>query len=101
MSIIPISQFVEQLIAANEYLKQFKFPFDGQRKIKVEKYTGILPTEIVNEIVNNSYYLTWSQIYQAVRKQVQDFQPDGDFYIYIPNEGIKSELVILAATWVS
>jgi len=99
MSIIQVAHFSSQLTAANRYLANFKFPADGQRQINSEKYTGILPKEIVEEITHNTYYLTWTQIYQAVREQVQKYQPNNDFYIYIPNEGIKSNLVILAATW--
>lgn len=99
MSILPVSKFANQLVEANQYLKHFKFPFDGQRQIYPDRYSGILPKETVKEIVNNTYYLTWSQIYQGIRKQVQEFEPTTEFYIYIPNQGLKSELVMLAATW--
>lgn len=82
----------------NRFLHGFSFPGDGQRKIVPSKYSGTLNQELVDEIIQKTIYLTWSDIKDGARKLVSEFQPEGKFLIHLEKQ-IGSETILLAETW--
>ena len=82
---------------ANQFLCSFSFPEDGQRKIVPSKYSGTLNQELVDEIIQKTKYLSWSEIRNGARKLVSEFQPEGKFLIHLEKQ-IGSETILLAET---
>lgn len=86
---------------ANNILLGLKFPQDSQRVLYPDRYTGPCSSELVADICGNSYYLTWTEIKDKLREQVEKFHSDQPFHLLIPSEkmGMGSEQVMVALTW--
>ena len=89
----------DQLALANQFIRQFSLPADGDRQLKTDSYSGVLTPDMIQEVTKKTTYLSWSEIRRGARQLVSHYQPEGDYWIFLPNGTIGSELVLLSETW--
>jgi len=113
-------KFVKGLSRANNFIRNYPFPFDGKRSLDDSRYNGELDIITVERIMESTLYITWSTLRTRTRELVMKYitscitnicnRNNSDihsevrnyenFYLYIPDINIiTSEILLVSETW--